>query len=393
MDERPVYERALSESQLLEQLPREIATLIRTASGTEYLHALALGALQPECTESAFRLYEPIFVDLAARWLRLDTPADSISIFLAFARILPFATHLRPFASQYALSQAGPLSALAVSEELSFLKLNIPSARALLLAIFRLLSFDLETFSKAVSPLQLQSLFQHHDRVTRYLAVRCFALYMHAADAATEKMVRVNLGNEPIAGEWEGITVDYRVLGLWEERRWESLQKHMQNERLSRTESETLALMNRAQESFTARTAAVCGVLIPRLKDAPPSSFSVVKTPTAITNLRRIATSLLGFKPILLIGLPNAGKTSLINDVAATMGQAESMVTLHLNEQTDAKSLLGMYATSSATGSFAWQPGVLTKAAREGRWVLIEDLDRAPSEVLGLILPIIERGS
>jgi midasin len=92
------------------------------------------------------------------------------------------------------------------------------------------------------------------------------------------------------------------------------------------------------------------------------------------------------------MGLPNSGKTSLVNHIAGLMGQADSMVTLHLNEQTDAKSLLGMYATSSVTGSFTWQPGVLTKAAKEGRWVLIEDLERAPSEVIGLILPVIEKG-
>ncbi|KAG0160701.1 hypothetical protein PDIDSM_8231 [Penicillium digitatum] len=392
MDRRPVYERTFTESQLLEQLPSGISTFIRTASGTQHLHALALGALSNEFTESIFRLYEPIFVDLAARWLQSDLHADYIHVLAAFAQILPFAPHLRSLASQYASSQTGPLAALAVSKELTLLQLDQPSIRLLLLALFRLLSFDLETFTPIVSPLQLQSLFQSQDRVTRYLAVRCFALYMHAADAATEKMVRVNTGTEPIEGEWEGILIDFRVLGLWEERRWETLGRIIRTERSSRTETHTLALIERTRESFTTKTAEICGVLIPRLKDTPPAPSSVVKTSTTVENLRRIAGSLLGYKPILLVGLPNSGKTSLINDIAATMGQAETMVTLHLNEQTDAKSLLGMYATSSASGSFSWQPGVLTKAAREGRWVLIEDLDRAPSEVMGLILPIIERG-
>ncbi|CAG7947709.1 unnamed protein product [Penicillium nalgiovense] len=392
MDRRPVYERTLTESELLEQLPSGISTFIRTASGTQHLHALALGALNNEFTESIFRLYEPIFVDLAARWLQSDLHADYVHVLAAFAQILPFAPHLRSLASQYASSQTGPLAALAVSKELTLLQLDQPTIRLLLLALFRLLSFDLETFSPIVSPLQLQSLFQSQDRVTRYLAVRCFALYMHAADAATDKMVRVNTGTEPIEGEWEGTLIDYRVLGLWEERRWETLGRIIRAERSSRTESNTLALIERTRESFTTKTAEICGVLIPRLKDTPPAPSAVVKTSTTVGNLRRIAGSLLGCKPMLLVGLPNSGKTSLINDIAATMGQAETMVTLHLNEQTDAKSLLGMYATSSASGSFSWQPGVLTKAAREGRWVLIEDLDRAPSEVMGLILPVIERG-
>ncbi|KAJ5907726.1 Midasin [Penicillium taxi] len=395
MDVRPVYERTLNESQLLEQLPKEISSLIQSTPGTQQLHALALGALKTQFTETIFRLYEPIFVDLAARWLRSDINADYIHILAAFARILPFSPYLRCFAGQYALSQAGPLSALAGSKELTLRQLDQSSAQTLLLALFRLLSCDLETFSNAVSPIQLQSLFPHEDPVIRYLAIRCFALYMHAADAATEKMLRVNTGTDPIKGEWEGIIIDYRLLGLWEERRWESFGKTIQQERSQRSDIEETALVERLRDSLTPRSADVCGVLIPRLKDGQSSSLSsssIVKTPTAVENQRRIAKSLLGSKPVLLVGLPNSGKTSLINDIAITMGQAELMVTLHLNEQTDAKSLLGMYATSSATGSFSWQPGVLTKAAREGRWVLIEDLDRAPSEVIGLILPIIERG-
>lgn len=389
MDGRPAYEGTLNESQLFELLPNEIVELIRAASGTQYLNALAVGALKPRCTEGFFNLYEPIFVDVAARWLQSDIPVNQVEVLSAFARVLPFAPYLRSFASQYALSRAGPL---AVSKELTLPQLDDTTIRTLLLAIFRLLSFDLEVFSKAVSPSQIQSLFRHTDRSIRYLAIRCFALYMHAADAATENMIRRNLGDDTIEGEWEGIVVDYRCLGLWEERRWEILEKQVQHARSTRYDSNCISQTEMLREFFTARTAEVCGVLIPKLNELPVPESSIVRTPTAVGNLRKIARALLSPEPILLIGLPNSGKTSLINDTAATMGQSESMVTLHLNEQTDAKSLLGMYSTSSATGSFAWQPGVLTKAAREGRWILIEDLDRAPSEVIGLILPIIEKG-
>ena len=388
----PAYGGILSESQIIEQLPNEIVDLIHTASGTQYLNALAVGALKPRCTESFFCQYESIFVDLAARWILSDLNANHADVLSAFARILPFAPYLRPFASQYATSRAGPLSALAESKELTLLNLDDDTIRMLLLAIFRLLSFDLEVFSTSVSPLQLQSLFRHHDNSIRYLAVRCFALYMHGADAATEKMIRANIADGPIEGEWEGITIDYRCLGLWEERRWEILDKQIQGVRSEQSVLNRISQAEKLRDFFTARTAEVCGVLIPKLNDAPVPPTSIVRTPTAVRNLQRIATSLRGSSPILLIGLPNAGKTTLVNDIAASMGQAESMVTLHLNEQTDAKSLLGMYSTSPTTGSFAWQPGVLTKAAREGRWVLIEDLNRAPSEVIGLILPIIERG-
>ncbi|KAL4867700.1 hypothetical protein BDV12DRAFT_197981 [Aspergillus spectabilis] len=392
MGASPAYEVTFNESQLLEQLPSEVAALIRTASGTQYLNALAVGALKSGFAEKFFYIYEPIFVDLAARWILPESGVDQTEVISAFARILPLAPHLRSFASQYALSRAGPLSALAASNGLVNLQTDDSSIRRLLLAIFRLLSFDSEAFSPALAPSQLQALFRHNDRVIRYLAIRCFCLYMRAADASTERILWLHCGDDLIEGEWEGISIDYRCLGLWEERRWAAVVGQLHAERITRPHSGGLSQVEQLRDFLTVRTAEVCGVLIPRQIDASLTPSSIVKTPTAVTNLRRIASSLVTSQPILLVGLPNSGKTSLVNDVAGIMGQSESMVTLHLNEQTDAKSLLGMYSTSPATGSFSWQPGVLTKAAREGRWILIEDLDRAPSEVIGLILPIIEKG-
>ncbi|KAL4820245.1 hypothetical protein BDW67DRAFT_181320 [Aspergillus spinulosporus] len=392
MGASPAYEGILNESQLFEQLPDEIAALIRTASGTQYLNALAVGALRSGFTEKFFYVYEPIFVDLAARWTLPESGVDQTEVLSAFARILPLTPHLRSFASQYAMSRAGPLSALAAPNASTIMQIDNSTISTLLLAIFRLLSFDVEAFAPAISPSRLQTFFRHDDKVIRYLAVRCFCLYMRAADASTERILWSHCGDDMVEGHWEGIKIDYRCLGLWEERRWDILGKQLRSIRATRSYSESLSRVEQLREFLTARTAEISGVLIPRQIDTSLTPSAIVKTPTAVSNLRRIAGALITPQPILLVGLPNSGKTSLINDVAGTMGQLESMVTLHLNEQTDAKSLLGMYSTSPATGSFAWQPGVLTKAAREGRWILIEDLDRAPSEVIGLILPIIEKG-
>ena len=66
------------------------------------------------------------------------------------------------------------------------------------------------------------------------------------------------------------------------------------------------------------------------------------------------------------------------------------LVKIHLGDQTDSKVLLGTYVATSTPGSFKWQPGVLTTAVREGRWVLIEDIDLAPSEVISMLLPLLE---
>lgn len=66
------------------------------------------------------------------------------------------------------------------------------------------------------------------------------------------------------------------------------------------------------------------------------------------------------------------------------------MIRIHLDDQMDAKSLLGAYVCTSVPGEFAWQPGPLTTAVIEGRWVVIEDANLAPPDVLAALVPLLE---
>ena len=48
---------------------------------------------------------------------------------------------------------------------------------------------------------------------------------------------------------------------------------------------------------------------------------------------------------------------------------------IHLDDQLDSKSLIGTHVCTDIPGRFRWQPGVLTRALRQGLWVIIEDID------------------
>lgn len=37
-----------------------------------------------------------------------------------------------------------------------------------------------------------------------------------------------------------------------------------------------------------------------------------------------------------------------------------------------------------------WRPGILTRAVREGRWLLLEDIDCAPMDVISVLIPLLE---
>lgn len=53
----------------------------------------------------------------------------------------------------------------------------------------------------------------------------------------------------------------------------------------------------------------------------------------------------------------------------------------------------GSYVCSEIPGQFEWRSGALTQAVERGCWVLIEDLDLAPLELLSSLIPLLETGS
>ena len=61
-------------------------------------------------------------------------------------------------------------------------------------------------------------------------------------------------------------------------------------------------------------------------------------------------------------GVPGCGKSALIDSLAAATGNARELVRLQLDDQVDAKSLLGAYICTAVPGEFVWQPGLLTQA-------------------------------
>ncbi|KAI3908771.1 hypothetical protein MKW98_029321 [Papaver atlanticum] len=95
--------------------------------------------------------------------------------------------------------------------------------------------------------------------------------------------------------------------------------------------------------------------------------------------------------PILLYGPVSAGKTALINELAQQSGN--QVLSIHMDEQMDGKTLIGSYICTEQPGEFRWQPGSLTQALLNGLWVVFEDFDKAPSDVQSVLLPLLEGAS
>ena len=385
----------LDDATALDHLPAELLHIIKDHTSSKILDAVSEAALIPLLTERIFVHFEATFPDICARWiLRHGNDQGILRTASALTRLLPFAPYLSTFLEQPSVkngaSNRPPTLHLPLPDPPTLLNNNDTEGLLdYLVTLWRLLSFDMRRFGRNISPAFAQSLFGHNTPAVRYVAVRIFCQLLHASDTKLEVLIRKYVGreDEAVSGLLDGVPIDFGFLTLHEHGRVKT----------------TLALRERVKErdeslsgdallqNLTPYVVPYGNMVLPRPYGPTGDPSSLVQTATTISNLQSLADMLRSPDPILLHGLPGSGKTSLVHEIARQLGMYDSMVTLHLNEQTDAKMLVGLYSTDSKPGSFQWRPGVLTTAVKEGRWVLVEDLDRAPTEVLSTLLPLIER--
>jgi midasin len=371
-------------------LPPELVAVIQSAPIETFLYRIAEAALAPRYADEIFAYLKPLYTEICGRWLQGSHGfATTVA---AFGRILPYAPHLVDFAEEY-LSQTHQDGEILMNPLLS--PLPAEELLAVLLGVFRLLVFDNDTFARFLNPSSLSTGLAHESKAIRYLTIRIMCLYLHAADAAMENMISRYIGadEEGLDGVWDTNIIDYRFLSLWEEQRSKRMKESIQTAQatIQDTAPETTRVLT--LDELLPTTAVVSSILLPRLQTAKlssPRTQDLVPTKTTFANLRSLAEGLLTPDPLLLAGAAGAGKTSCVINIARHLRKLDKMVTLHLNEQTDAKLLIGMYTSGAKPGTFVWKAGALTTAVREGRWVFIEDLDRAPSEIMSTLLPLVE---
>lgn len=109
---------------------------------------------------------------------------------------------------------------------------------------------------------------------------------------------------------------------------------------------------------------------------------SFIISPTVRETLRDVCRALaLGTRrlPVVLQGPTAAGKTSLVTYLASMTGN--SLIRINNHEHTDLSDYLGGYV-ATPNGALVFHEGPLVRAARAGSWVLLDELNLAPPEIL-----------
>ncbi|KAH8552550.1 P-loop containing nucleoside triphosphate hydrolase protein [Umbelopsis sp. PMI_123] len=399
----------------LDELPvlRALVADPENANKSHLLDCVARLMLRQDLTMFIIKTFRPLAVDLVARWLTprfLDflVSDDSTHIVYriestakAFSLILPIAPQTKSLAVTFFTQSPSLFERLHYIDSQNGLENILASNNAivdLLLTTYRLLNYSTSTFSSLWSWSPLFPLLSSSSRTVRYLTVLCLSKVYSITDQVTSQTLRAltDCGDAPTEDffvDVEGQKVDLRTFIILEQERLAKAQMSMLENSYSGKDDGSILY----ESDLSAFTIDLCGVILPKPHspvnnqlDEAKKVDPLVLTETTAKNLHTIGLALSIGAPVILEGVTGAGKTALVEEVARKVGRLQELVKIHLGDQTDSKVLLGTYIATSTPGSFKWQPGVLTTAVREGRWVLIEDIDLAPSEVISMLLPLLE---
>ncbi|TFK40741.1 midasin nuclear AAA ATPase [Crucibulum laeve] len=84
--------------------------------------------------------------------------------------------------------------------------------------------------------------------------------------------------------------------------------------------------------------------------------------------------------PVLIEGPTSSGKTSSVEYLAKRTGHR--FVRINNHEHTDIQEYIGSYVSDPLTGKLIFKDGLLVRALRDGDWIVLDELNLAPSDVL-----------
>ncbi|KAJ2862548.1 AAA ATPase midasin [Coemansia aciculifera] len=336
--------------------------------------------------------FRPLLVDLVARWTVADAPASIfhhlaehvtsaqayVAVAYAAGCLAATAPQMRSLAMRYFAAMPECLAQLAQSGD----------ALRLLVVAYRLLRRMPEVADNAAwdwaSPLTAL-MGREHQSTVRLLACECLCLARALSDHARSQL----LGSLDLDPDLVARTRAWLVHGM---RIFDSKAVELTVE-MNRSNVANAIWRDAGaphpwvtESQLSACVACVGGVLLHAHSPGPVSGLVV--TPTVARNIHGMALATSRCEPVLLLGAAGSGKTALVEWLAQRTGN--DLVAVHVSSNMDAKVLLGNYVTTQKAGDFEWRPGLLTTAVTQGQWVLIEDIDLAPADVIQTLVPLLE---
>lgn len=359
-----------------------------------------LSTLSLDCKYIALvqAIYRQLYIDIASRWIsnptleqsfyklsQLPKPRSSgYYAFLAISRSLPVTPEILPLV-HLTISSTRIVETFIQNPS----KFNEKETLEILIALLRLVNFNYDTFISLIPAQICESLLSHRWPSIRYLSVQLLGLYLKASEKTKLEMISTYIGDQDrILGPFEDIDeIDYLFYPSIEAKRI-SLERNIVADHSQNDVSTQLKINKNFLSPLVSNLA---GILVAQASSQTYDDSKFVPTEGAVGSIKKIATAIHSSKPVLLTGDSGSGKTFYLEETAKYFNHENNLVRIHLGDQSDVKILVGTYSIGTKPGSFEWRPGILTVAVKEGLWVLIEDIDKAPTDVLSVLLPLLEK--
>uniref|UniRef100_A0A8C8S1Z5 Midasin n=1 Tax=Pelusios castaneus TaxID=367368 RepID=A0A8C8S1Z5_9SAUR len=348
------------------------------------LNALAQLLLDKECTLLIGRQFRPILLDLLERNAEAINASGQINhdlherLCVAMSKLIGDHPDVLPFALRYFKDTSPVFQRLFLeSSDTSTVRYGRRrmKLRDLMEAAYRFLKQEQSVFRELWDWSVCVPLLRSHDTLVRWYTSNCLALVTCMNDEHKLSFLKKIFNSDEL--------IHFR-LKLLEESQMQNVERALvlanpdaslwhREKGLQYTQGEIVS------GDLSANVIAVCGVVLPRQQFMPEGQHG---NSVAFQN------------PVLLEGPIGCGKTSLIEYLAAITGRMKPphILKVQLGDQTDSKTLLGMYRCTDVPGEFVWQPGTLTQAVTKGHWILLEDIDYAPLDVISALIPLLENG-
>ncbi|XP_067386141.1 midasin isoform X2 [Emydura macquarii macquarii] len=367
------------------------------------LNALAHLLLDKECTLLIGRQFRPILLDLLERNAEAINAGGQINhdlherLCVAMSKLIGDHPDVLPFALRYFKDTSPVFQRLFLeSSDTSTVRYGRRrmKLRDLMEAAYRFLQQEQSVFRELWDWSVCVPLLRSHDTLVRWYTSNCLVLVTCMNDEHKLSFLKKIFNPDEL--------IHFR-LKLLEESQMQNVERALvlanpdtslwhREKGLQYTQGEIVS------GDLSANVIAVCGVVLPRQqlasKDQESTINHFVLVESTCTNLQNLAMAVAFQNPVLLEGPIGCGKTSLIEYLAVITGRMKPphILKVQLGDQTDSKTLLGMYRCTDVPGEFVWQSGTLTQAVTKGHWIVLEDIDYAPLDVISVLIPLLESG-
>lgn len=345
-----------------------------------------LCAGEEELTQQVATYFSPILLDLL---YRIKKKGWGEELFIVLSDLIGHFTDATQFAYSYFDAETFHFTDDKSEKHHKRFKSNEHSDKTLIkvLAAFKFLNSNPKWFAKAWDWSFISDLLQNPDSEIKWIALHCFSIL----SSMTEYELNEKINN--YFTKDDEVRLRFKYFNMLKSRVPLFIEIE-NNVNIDVDCNQQYTRQHFLDCDFVSECRSLCGVLLSCVKvNSAKSDLILVDSTKRV--LRLIVLSVSCGNSVILQGPIGCGKSSLINYVASFVGRTTipEIVKLQMGEQIDGKLLIGAHCCTDIPGEFVWKPGPLTNAFIKGHWLVLEDIDSAPPDVISTLASILESKS